>query len=298
MALNTNDIKFLLHSRLYGVDFAETITLGRQHLFSNPTEINRLWLNHFGQDFKFEPADLKDEFAEPVFRKLGASVCDSLDFSAYEKASIIHDLNQPIPTALKNKYSLLVDGGTMEHIFNFPVAIKNCMEMLKTGGHYIGISPANNLMGHGFYQFSPELFYRVFAANNGFKIKKMLINISAGNTVKWYEVMDPQLVNNRVMLCNSHPVFLYVLAEKTAHVPVFIKTPQQQDYQNTWDAFQSVKENKMIGKQSRLKFMYRKLVPGRLKYILRNVYDLLTVRKEENEFIGLFDPRHFKETEL
>ena len=69
---------------------------------------------------------------------------------------------------LKNKYTLVIDGGCLEHIFNFPVAIKNCMEMLQEGGHFIGITPANNLMGHGFYQFSPELYFRIFSKENGF----------------------------------------------------------------------------------------------------------------------------------
>jgi 2-polyprenyl-3-methyl-5-hydroxy-6-metoxy-1,4-benzoquinol methylase len=51
------------------------------------------------------------------------------------------------------------DGGTLEHIFDYPTAIKNCMKMVKPGGHLLLTTPANNWFGHGFYQFSPELFY-------------------------------------------------------------------------------------------------------------------------------------------
>jgi predicted outer membrane repeat protein len=36
----------------------------------------------------------------------------------------------PIPEQFKNKYSLLIDGGTTEHIFNIPVAYKNIMDMV------------------------------------------------------------------------------------------------------------------------------------------------------------------------
>ena len=40
--------------------------------------------------------------------------------------------------------------------------------MLTVGGSIFVNTPANNMMGHGFYQFSPELMYRIFAEANGF----------------------------------------------------------------------------------------------------------------------------------
>ena len=50
---------------------------------------------------------------------LGAKSIDSIDFSDYENASIIHDLNIDLPNNLENKYSLVLDWGTLEHFFNF-----------------------------------------------------------------------------------------------------------------------------------------------------------------------------------
>ena len=49
------------------------------------------------------------------------------------------------------------------------------MEMVKRGGHFIGVTTLNNFCGHGFYQFSPELYYRVFAPGNGFEVVKMYV---------------------------------------------------------------------------------------------------------------------------
>ena len=247
-----------------------------------------------------EISDVKftDEYSEPLFEILGAEKTDSMDFSSYENATILHDLNLPIPDELKNKYSVVIDGGTIEHVFNFPVAIKNCMEALKTGGHYIGISPANNQMGHGFYQFSPELYYRIFCDSNGFKIKKMFINISTGTDIHWYEVADPAIVNNRVMLVNNLPVSLLIIAEKIAEKNIFETIPQQVDYTNTWNSHTSIKENKMQANESKLKFLYRKLFPKRLKIILRNVYNIIYVEKSEDKFIGEFNPKHFIKTEI
>jgi hypothetical protein len=49
------------------------------------------------------------------------------------------------------------------------------------------------LFGHGFYQFSPELFYSVLAPHNGFRIIKMAIVESY-----YADVMPPE--NNKMAI--------------------------------------------------------------------------------------------------
>lgn len=298
MALTAADCTLLFYSKKLGVSFSETAMLGRLNLFATKQEIKNAIEKYKNNDKEISDVKFNDDYAEPLFEILGTNKVDSIDFSAYEKATIIHDLNNPIPSELKNNYTAIVDGGTIEHVFNFPVAIKNCMNMLKVGGHYIGISPANNHMGHGFYQFSPELYYRVFSEENGFRMQKMLINITIYNKTNWYEVADPKVVNNRVMLVNNFPISLMIIAEKIAEKEVFAITPQQVDYTNTWNAHKSIVENKMHGNESKLKFLYRKIIPKRLKIIFRNIYDIIFVEKTKDEFIGEFNPKHFIKTEL
>lgn len=99
-----------------------------------------------------------------------------MDASKYEGASVVQDLNQPVPDSLKERFDAIFDGGTLEHVFNIPAALKNCMEMTKVGGRFYMHTCANNLCGHGFYQFSPELFYRVFSEQNGFEVERMVIH--------------------------------------------------------------------------------------------------------------------------
>src|SRR5437762_12288642 len=86
-------------------------------------------------------------YAEEFLKYLGAKTVHSLDNSDYEGATHVHDMNKPIPGHLKAQYSVVLDGGSLEHIFNFPVAIQNCMEMVQVGGHYLGITPTNNFVG-------------------------------------------------------------------------------------------------------------------------------------------------------
>ncbi len=274
--------------------------LGRLNMYVNKNEIQADITKFKNNVKKLEEVDFKDEYCEPLFEILGASKTDSIDFSDYEKATVIHDLNQPVPEELKRKYTAIVDGGTIEHVFNFPMAIKNCMEMLQTGGHYISITTANNQMGHGLYQLSPELYYNVFREVNGFVTRKMMIFIqdAAGKFSDWYEVLDTRKAKTRVMLSNSNPTYLMVLAEKIGEQPSFQQTPQQSDYEMIWSINNALQHNKVPENESRLKYLYRKYTPRRLKILAHNIYDLFTRQEIVNEDLGKINAEHFKKMKL
>lgn len=106
--------------------------------------------------------------------------------------------------------------------------------MVRVGGHYVGITPANNFMGHGFYQFSPELYFSVFSGVNGYE----LINVIAFEDeplAKWFSVKSPTSVKRRVSLINSVPVYLFVIAKRIESIAIFTTTPQQSDYVSIWN---------------------------------------------------------------
>lgn len=298
MAIGIEGCKLLFYSKKFGVSYTNTLTLGRLTLYVSREEIINTINTYNTNEKKITEVSFDDNYSEPLFKILGAETIDSMDFSSYENATILQDLNIPFPNELKNKYTAVVDAGTIEHVFNFPTAIKSCMQALQIGGHYIGVTPANNQMGHGFYQFSPELYYRVFSDANGFKVKKMLIQVDSEKNTQWYEVADPAIVNNRVMLTNNLPISLVIIAEKISDKNIFETIPQQIDYVNTWDAHTSITENKIQPNQSRIKFLYKKLMPKRIKIILRNIYNIIFVEKVKDEFIGEFNPKHFIKTEI
>jgi hypothetical protein len=187
-------------------------------------------------------------YVDAFLEILGADKVDALDFSNYEGASILHDLDRPVPPELHQSFDCVLDGGLLEHVFNFPAAIKNCMEMTRCGGHVILFTTANNFMGHGFYQFSPELFFRIFSPENGFELVRMAVQenqfvLTSALDVPLrvdlagprYEVTDPAKIGQRVELVNSCPVVMYVLAKRTKIVPIFSASPKQSDYVTTWD---------------------------------------------------------------
>lgn len=255
MGLAFNATKFILQARQAGVCFDETLTLGRQYMLLSPermaTMLDKfdLWPPPEGES-GFLAALRGTRWRFDVFaRALGAKTVSSMDASTFEGATYVHDLNHPVPSELEGRFDVVIDGGTLEHVFNFPAAIANCMKMLKPGGHLILLTVANNNCGHGFYQYSPELFYRVFTPENGFEVIRMValedgLGRSSLLGVKyefflsgpWFEVQNPAEVQDRVNLLNYKPVSLFVLAKKNSREVLFKMPPQQSDYVPQWQA--------------------------------------------------------------
>ena len=236
MGLDAKGAQFLLAARALGVSFTRTATIGRQHLFVTQSWLGRrlravgIRLNATELAELFTTAD---GFVEPLLHLLGADQVVSVDASDYEGATRVVDLNGTLPTTLRGAFSAVVDAGTLEHVFDFPAAVRNCMRMVEPNGHVLSITPANNMAGHGFYQFSPELFYRVFTEANGFRVERMLITEVSSS--KWYEVSDPSTVGGRVQFRTFRPVYLCVAARRIAERPILDIPPQQSDYVTAWN---------------------------------------------------------------
>ena len=161
-----------------------------------------------------------------------------MDISDFEGATHIHDMNLPLPDDLRGRFSVVHDSGTLEHVFHFVQAMKNCMEMVAVGGHFSQVSNANNYMGHGFWQISPELIYRVFSPANGFQVETVLLHeVVPGG--RWYVASDPEKFHGRVQLCNSRPTYILTLARKVAQVEIFATVPQESDYASAWKSSES-----------------------------------------------------------
>lgn len=228
MGIDINTSRFFISAYEDGVKFGKTLTMGKQNLYATPSEVETLTLELQQLDSTKEYNLSPKGFAEPMFQAFETTQLLSMDKSDFEGADFLHDMNLPIPNDYKEQFDVLYDGGTLEHIFNFPVAIQNEMEMVKVGGHLIIQTPTNNWSGHGFYQFSPELYFRVLSEANGYKIKRMVAFEWGPN--KWYEVSDPLDVEARVYVVNACRTSLLILAERVAVVEINQNPPQQSDY--------------------------------------------------------------------
>jgi len=231
MGLTLDCARFMIAGKKAGVSFEKTLTLGRQWCAMNRGELKSIWQKTGlanGTQIANEGA-----WADDVFHALGASTLDVLDNSPYEGATFIQDLNRPIQKEHLEQYDLVFDGGVLEHIFNFPAAIENSMRLVKTGGHLVIHSISNNELGHGFYQFSPELYFRLLKKPHGFRIRGIvLVEMRLTGTV-WYEVKDAAQLGARVCCINKNPLYILVLAQKVGPVPDVLDV-QQADYIQAW----------------------------------------------------------------
>ena len=227
MGFEINAAALLLKMRRDGVEFGRVLTLGHQHLHLEPAVYRRV-LTRLSQPLAIEVP----QFADSIFTAMGAAQVEALDASTYEGATRVHDLNEPIPVGWHEQFDLVFDGGTLEHVFNVATALKNCMQMVKPHGRFVSITLPNNWCGHGFYQFSPELFFRALSPENGFSVVEIYFADVDGG--QFYRVRDPAVVRERIQLWTSEPVFLLVHARRDAVRDVFATAPQQSDYLADW----------------------------------------------------------------
>jgi SAM-dependent methyltransferase len=106
---------------------------------------------------------------QTLFSALGFEKADSLDFVADESPSIVHDLNDDVPTSFHGRWDVVYDGGTLEHVFDVATALRNIHVMTKPGGLVIHESPTNNFVDHGFWQINPTVLLDFYSAN-GYEI--------------------------------------------------------------------------------------------------------------------------------
>jgi hypothetical protein len=190
--------------------------------------------------FGYSPTDqdveaiCSEKYADKFFHFIGCNDLKYLDYSDFEGAHIIHDLNVPIDRKHWNAYSCVMEGGTIEHIFNFPTVIDNCMKMTAVGGHFLSINLANNWLGHGFYQFSPELFFNTFCEKNGFKTKKVFLAERLSDS--WYDIPDPADLRERIQIINSRPTNILTVAQRVSEQAGVLTIPQQSFYEKHWQA--------------------------------------------------------------
>ena len=233
MGLDYNVSRMVLFAARQGVDLTKVLTLGRQNLNLRAKQLNHL-LREFGR--KAGRSDIErmkaTPYSEDFLKFLGAGTIDSMDISAYEGATVLHDLNLAVPEGIHRTYDTIIDGGVTGHVFNFPVMIKNLMDMLKVGGHLVSVTYANNTTGDSFYQFAPEAYFSILSARNGFRVRGIFL-VEVGSTGPWFRAANPSEIGRRVTLINSEPTYLMIFAQKIAHMDDF-PTPQQSDYVTLW----------------------------------------------------------------
>jgi hypothetical protein len=163
-----------------------------------------------------------------LMQEFGATRVDSYDYSDYESATHIVDMNRPL--GMVEEYDTVIDCGTSEHIFNVSQALRNISRLGAPGAQIIHVLPANNFCGHGFWQFSPELFFSLYSSGNGYAETEVFL-ADLENNRSWFAVEQPRN-GERANVVSKSP--LYVLCRTLKVSDASEETVQQSDYVFTW----------------------------------------------------------------
>ena len=237
-------VDYVLFERLCALSarfrpMGRTLMLGR-HTFAIQAQLAARYETalsdhgHKGRRFDY----LQDDgYCETLMQKLGFGQIETMDFSDYEGAQIIQDLSKPVPPALEQQFDFIFDGGTIEHVFNVPVALENVFRMLKPGGRFVSANGMNGWVGHGIYQFNPELVWSFWGRMAGCQVHDCR-GIKKLPTAKdqHLEFPDPAATGKRLRLKGKIPegrVYLYYEVERlpTSRLGDVML---QSDYETKW----------------------------------------------------------------
>jgi hypothetical protein len=175
-------------------------------------------------------------YCEPLLQKLGAEKITSIDASAFEGASLVHDFSLPIPSSLQEQFDTFLDFGSVEHIFDVAQVIDNIVKLVKPGGHILIATNANGFPAHGLFQYSPEFFYSVFSSRNGFQDTGVFL-VPISNQKMWSFIRRPAELKRRNEIPFEEQMMVLVFSRKTSDVAPL--TVFQSDYDDAWAKFET-----------------------------------------------------------
>ncbi len=222
-------------------------TLGRLHVYFSAAELESsarksgVSLAPYEPELHREPDLARRGFVsdDALLKALGFQSATRIDYSDYEAAEEILDLNSSeTPSQLERRFDVIIDSGTIEHVFHVPNALAHLARMLKPGGRIIHLSPSANCMDHGFYGFSPTFFADYYEEN--------LFNLRSVQVCRFlkpheqarcdvYDYTADRGAGLQIGCLDSSVYYVFVVAESTPQ-STFGVIPQQSAYRRRWAA--------------------------------------------------------------
>lgn len=204
--------------------------------------------------------------AQYLLSMLGSTKVISSDSSKYENSDIIIDLNKKVSKKFYNNYDNIIDIGTLEHVFDTHLALENYLKMLKLGGYLLIAVPCSNMIDHGFYTFSPTLFYDYFSINK-VKVLKCYLRESSPFIYEYKStVYDYKKLGTEIPFISDRAVEFVVLAKKVGNIKI-LRKPTQSVYLNMkgWKEYKDKKN--ILNHKNSFNNLIKKIIFGTLFYL-------------------------------
>lgn len=258
MGLGIHAVETILKEHLNQPINQDVLLIGSQSIYFSPDEILKM-LGSFNIASRLERDEIEIDKQtlnrrdnqkqlvrdKSLFQMLGSNTVKALDHSDYEGAEIIHDLTKPLPSSLHNIADFIVDGSTLDNVFNPVIALTNLTRMLRPTGRII----LNNMYSnhHEPYNILPPLWYFDYFALNKFADCKVYIVVHMPNDVSNTFCINVDLIKNwerEKYVCNFTSPYIMgtlVFAEKGQN-STSDQYPIQQHYRSA-DQWSVYKQN-------------------------------------------------------
>ena len=187
-----------------------------------PTEPRRHSSRLFGSSPELRA--LSGSFVHPqvLFQMMGLPEYVDVDKFDYDHPALMLDLNLPVPAELHGRFGLLLDGGTVEHIFDVRQVMDNVVRLTRVGGCVVHLASFD--MDHGFYGLSPCFFHDFYRVNGFSDFSCFLMATDYSDILERYDKRRPYFEYEYGMaldclLATSPSWLIFFAARKATDLP-------------------------------------------------------------------------------
>jgi hypothetical protein len=186
MAIINSSVKLIIRERSLYRFSGPALALGIPEIYATYSNLKEWFPDLAGEECRLTAKDIKITTNEvgrnlgwvtsdTFFKCLGISEITSVDIPGCEhQPDLVHDWNDPLPQHFINRFSLVIDPGTIEHVFDIKTGLVNIVRALKIGGVIIQQVPIYSYNG-GYYSINPNVLNDFYTANGFSELKTFII---------------------------------------------------------------------------------------------------------------------------
>jgi hypothetical protein len=186
MAIIKSAVKIIIRESVTYNFSGPALSLGVPEIYATYDELEKWFPKLTGQACRLKSTDSKLTLNEighklgwvtsgTFFKSLGISEVTTMDIPGCEHVpDLIHDLNRPLPQNFINRFNLVIDPGTTEHVFDIKTGLTNIVRALKIGGTIIQQVPVYSYNG-GYYSINPNVLNDFYRENGFAEVKTFII---------------------------------------------------------------------------------------------------------------------------
>jgi SAM-dependent methyltransferase len=209
MGLGQLEVEFLLNEHRYRPITGDVLAIGRQAIELTPGKTMDL-LKLYGiaplaESFEFDKINKHhsstDEWINDhsLFRSFSDCRLFSADLSAYEGADFVFNVCEEVPDDLVGRFDFVIDGGSLDNVFDPARMLRNMSKMLKPGGRAFTFAWSNSYAS-AYLKITPDWIMDYYAANEFADCKVYVAkhpSIQKGEKVLAIWHFDPAMKNLR-----------------------------------------------------------------------------------------------------